>query len=60
MCPTPDCSYIFEKDGPQFVCPICNNHLCIDCKVLWHSGMTCGEFKVSNQDESGLIEDLKR
>lgn len=48
MCPTPDCTYIFEKNGPQFICEKCNKNQCIECKVPWHTGMTCGEYKVSN------------
>jgi hypothetical protein len=46
-CPTTDCSYIFGKnpDVPEFKCPVCSKHYCLDCKTEFHDGMDCKTFK---------------
>ena len=46
-CPTADCKFAFLKEPDQtlFNCPVCKKSYCISCKVDYHRGMTCEEFK---------------
>lgn len=45
-CPTLGCNYPFEHSGvSDFECPKCYNHYCLDCRVEYHEGQTCLEFK---------------
>ncbi|KAG8371368.1 hypothetical protein BUALT_Bualt13G0080400 [Buddleja alternifolia] len=56
-CPYPKCSSLFSKTelqrskGSSNVvseareCPKCGGIFCMNCKVPWHSNMTCSEFK---------------
>ena len=45
-CPTPGCNYVFIHDGESdFRCPKCNSHYCLDCRVNYHTGRTCIEYK---------------
>ncbi len=56
-CPTADCPFAFvkEEDQSQLQCPVCKKHYCLDCRVVWHKGMTCKEYQVSsNKDENDL------
>lgn len=48
-CPFKDCSAMLVDDGGVEVtsseCPNCNRLFCAQCKVAWHSGVDCNEFK---------------
>ena len=48
-CPTPGCDYMFffNPGENNFLCPMCNKNYCLNCKVEWHKGMTCQEYKDS-------------
>ena len=48
-CPTPGCEYMFffNPGEHHFLCPMCNKNYCLNCKVEWHNGMTCQEYKDS-------------
>ncbi|KAL4560119.1 hypothetical protein LXL04_032268 [Taraxacum kok-saghyz] len=54
-CPFKDCSAMLVDDGGKAVtsseCPNCNRLFCAQCKVAWHSGMDCNEFKNLKSDE---------
>ncbi|KAA8544002.1 hypothetical protein F0562_021821 [Nyssa sinensis] len=62
-CPYPKCSALMSKSevleyskdvfysAESFgarKCPKCHGHFCINCKVPWHTNMTCSEFKRKN------------
>ncbi|KAG8371367.1 hypothetical protein BUALT_Bualt13G0080300 [Buddleja alternifolia] len=59
-CPYPKCSTLLSKTELQSSigssnvvpearkCPKCSGYFCINCKVPWHSNMTCAEFKRLN------------
>ncbi|CAI2367338.1 unnamed protein product [Moneuplotes crassus] len=51
-CPTPDCEFVFEWDGDkenqQFKCSICHKNYCIMCRVEWHDGLNCQEYRELN------------
>lgn len=55
-CPFKDCSAMLVDDGGESVtsseCPNCNRLFCAQCKVAWHSGMDCKEFKSLGKDEN--------
>ncbi|XP_071740722.1 E3 ubiquitin-protein ligase RSL1-like [Rutidosis leptorrhynchoides] len=48
-CPFKDCSAMLLNDGDVTVtsaeCPHCNRLFCAQCKVTWHAGMDCSEYK---------------
>ncbi|XP_023734994.1 E3 ubiquitin-protein ligase RSL1 [Lactuca sativa] len=48
-CPFKDCSAMLVDDGGEAMtsseCPNCNRLFCAQCKVAWHSGMDCIEYK---------------
>ena len=46
-CPNPDCSNYFERDRnvKQYSCEKCLQEWCLDCKVPYHTGQTCEEYK---------------
>ncbi|GFP81009.1 hypothetical protein PHJA_000244200 [Phtheirospermum japonicum] len=52
-CPYPKCSALLSKTelrgstGPKR-CPKCSGVFCINCKVPWHSNISCFEFKRLN------------
>ncbi|KAG8373875.1 hypothetical protein BUALT_Bualt11G0070800 [Buddleja alternifolia] len=57
-CPFKDCSamLIDEQSGGnevmmESVCPECNRLFCVQCKVPWHSGISCVEFQKLKKDE---------
>ncbi|CAH1417539.1 unnamed protein product [Lactuca virosa] len=54
-CPFKDCSAMLVDDSGETVtsseCPNCNRLFCAQCKVAWHSGMDCKEFKSLKKDE---------
>lgn len=46
-----------EKLIKECECPHCNRLFCAQCRVPWHTGMSCEEFQELNEDERGK-EDL--
>ncbi|VFQ83758.1 unnamed protein product [Cuscuta campestris] len=56
-CPYADCSAMMVDDGGEAVtaseCPNCRRLFCAQCRVAWHAGLDCGEFRVLNADERG-------
>ncbi|URE23905.1 Phosphatidylinositol-4-phosphate 5-Kinase [Musa troglodytarum] len=56
-CPFKDCSALMVDDGQETVrqseCPNCQRLFCAQCKVGWHSGLSCEEFKMLGTDERG-------
>ncbi|XP_058078862.1 E3 ubiquitin-protein ligase RSL1-like [Magnolia sinica] len=56
-CPFKDCSVLLIDDGDDVVtqseCPNCRRLFCAQCKVVWHSGVGCEEYKRLNEDEKG-------
>jgi hypothetical protein len=49
-CPTAGCEYVFIYDhhnpmGANFLCPLCLQNYCLDCRVQYHTGKSCGEYK---------------
>ncbi|CAK9143211.1 unnamed protein product [Ilex paraguariensis] len=70
-CPYPKCSVLMSKhevleySKGVFVAPErsgarkclkCQGHFCINCKVPWHSNMTCNDYKCNNPNPP---EDVK-
>jgi len=57
-CPFKDCSAMMICDAEEVItiseCPYCNRLFCAQCKVLWHAGLDCSEFK--KHDERGREE----
>lgn len=60
-CPFKDCSALLIDDGEEVVtsseCPNCWRLFCAQCKVVWHSGISCQEFQRLREDERAR-EDL--
>jgi E3 ubiquitin-protein ligase RNF144 len=56
-CPFADCSAILINDRTEAVrnleCPSCNRMFCGQCKVRWHEGIECSEFKKLKRDDKG-------
>ncbi|KAK7389697.1 hypothetical protein VNO78_24960 [Psophocarpus tetragonolobus] len=56
-CPFKDCSAMLISDAEETVttseCPHCNRLFCAQCKVSWHAGMDCNEFRNLKPDERG-------
>ncbi|KAI3745672.1 hypothetical protein L6452_08076 [Arctium lappa] len=54
-CPFKDCSAMLVDDGGETVtssvCPNCNRLFCASCKVVWHSGLDCNEFRSLKKGE---------
>lgn len=57
-CPFMDCSALLIDDRCgrneviiQSECPECNRLFCVECKVPWHPGITCEEFRKLGNDE---------
>jgi len=47
-CPFPECACahdLEQHEGPRVLCCKCNRHFCGTCKVPWHAGQTCAEFR---------------
>ncbi|KAK2447157.1 E3 ubiquitin-protein ligase RNF144A [Trifolium repens] len=57
FCPFADCSALLINDGTETVknseCPNCKRMFCVQCKVPWHIGIKCSEFKKLNVGERG-------
>ena len=65
-CPTADCkfAFIFDPDeeakgapddqainGHELNCPLCKKHYCLTCKVAYHEGVTCKEYRATHDVE---------
>ncbi|KAJ6821996.1 putative E3 ubiquitin-protein ligase RNF144A-B [Iris pallida] len=54
-CPFKDCSALLIHDSVEAVgqseCPSCRRLFCVGCKVAWHSGVGCDEFRSLGADE---------
>jgi len=54
-CPFKDCSAMMICDASEVVtsseCPHCNRLFCAQCKVSWHAGLDCKEFKRSKREK---------
>ena len=63
-CPFKDCSALLIKDNDGRVkirdteCPHCHRMFCARCRVPWHDGIKCKEFRKLGDDEKGEV-DLK-
>lgn len=66
-CPNPKCSALMSKSevleyaksfgaerSAARKCTICHGLFCIDCKVPWHSNMTCWDYKKKNPEDLKL------
>ncbi|XP_006291315.2 potential E3 ubiquitin-protein ligase ariadne-2 [Capsella rubella] len=55
-CPNPKCSALMSKtgDGTMRCCYKCRKPFCINCKVEWHSNMSCEEYKRLGLKRLGL------
>ncbi|KAJ0089553.1 hypothetical protein Patl1_13686 [Pistacia atlantica] len=54
-CPFKSCSALMISDGEVIMeseCPHCYRLFCAQCKVPWHAGISCAEFKKLNKNES--------
>lgn len=70
-CPYPKCSAlmsrsevleysktIFDADSSRArKCKKCHGLFCVNCKIPWHTGMTCDEYRIDNPDPHA--EDVK-
>jgi hypothetical protein len=52
-CPTPNCefAFVFDKDDTQLDCPTCKKKYCLNCRVEYHKGFTCDEYKIVKDPE---------
>lgn len=54
-CPFKDCSALLVDDGEETVaqseCPNCRRLFCGQCKVAWHSGVSCEEYQSLGANE---------
>jgi len=64
-CPFKDCSALLVNErGPNEAvirkteCPHCSRMFCAQCKVAWHSGVTCEDFQQLRTDEQGRDDPL--
>jgi E3 ubiquitin-protein ligase RNF144 len=56
-CPFKDCSALLISDNAVNIreteCPHCHRLFCARCRVPWHHGIRCKEFKKLGDDEKG-------
>ncbi|KAI6679802.1 hypothetical protein NL676_033683 [Syzygium grande] len=56
-CPFTDCSALLIDEGGAVVreseCPSCRRLFCAQCRVPWHAGLKCREFRALNEGENG-------
>ncbi|XP_020240594.1 uncharacterized protein LOC109819306 [Cajanus cajan] len=64
-CPFPNCSVLLDpheclsarassssqSDNSCIECPVCQRFICVDCKVPWHSSMSCVEYQNLPEEE---------
>eukprot|EP00262_Sarcandra_glabra_P000216 TRINITY_DN10297_c0_g2_i1.p1 TRINITY_DN10297_c0_g2~~TRINITY_DN10297_c0_g2_i1.p1 ORF type:complete len:509 (+),score=62.23 TRINITY_DN10297_c0_g2_i1:306-1832(+) len=67
-CPFPNCSVLLnprhcistrassstQQDNGCVECPECRRFICVDCRVPWHSSMTCEEYQNLPAEERDL------
>ncbi|KAF3919858.1 Cullin-9 [Orbilia brochopaga] len=53
-----------DRDSqPRIICSECDTHSCFTCRVLWHRGQSCAEYKASldmSQSEKLILKTTKR
>ncbi|KAF6170275.1 hypothetical protein GIB67_013250 [Kingdonia uniflora] len=63
-CPFKDCSAMLIDDGVEVVtmseCPYCRRLFCAQCKVPWHSGLVCIEFKRGIGNDDLLVMEMAK
>ena len=51
FCPTPNCKYVFVwkkgEDDNEFECPLCAQHYCLNCRCVYHTGLSCEQYRRS-------------
>ncbi|KAE9597323.1 hypothetical protein Lal_00007900 [Lupinus albus] len=69
-CPFPNCSVLLDpreclsarassssqSDNSCVECPVCQRFICVDCKVPWHSSMSCEEFQNLPEEEKDATD----
>ncbi|CAL0313610.1 unnamed protein product [Lupinus luteus] len=69
-CPFPNCSVLLDpreclsarassstqSDNSCVQCPVCQRFICVDCKVPWHSSMSCEEFQNLPEEEKDATD----
>ncbi|CAK90086.1 unnamed protein product (macronuclear) [Paramecium tetraurelia] len=56
-CPTADCAYFFiPDDNPHFDCPVCNKSYCLECKIEYHNGFSCQEYRDKQMTQSNEVK----
>ncbi|CAD8152835.1 unnamed protein product [Paramecium octaurelia] len=50
FCLTPNCPIIHFQKIPRYTCKKCQKQYCNSCRVAYHYGQTCREFKAGNED----------
>ncbi|RDX72527.1 putative E3 ubiquitin-protein ligase, partial [Mucuna pruriens] len=64
-CPFPNCSVLLDpheclsarassssqSDNSCIECPVCQRFICVDCKVPWHSSLSCVEYQNLPEEE---------
>ena len=66
-CPTADCQYAFvfnandgeDSEEAQLHCPMCAKHYCLNCRVLFHEGMSCKEYQVDSREDANDLAFMK-
>lgn len=46
-----------ERGQPMATCPVCGTDTCVDCKVRWHTGRSCAQFRAEH-DGSDMLAKL--
>ncbi|CAL9247572.1 unnamed protein product [Arabidopsis halleri] len=67
-CPNPRCWALMSKtelfesteDGVRRCCFKCRKPFCINCKVLWHSNLSCKEYKTLGQNPKTISRQCKK
>ncbi|KAK2406644.1 E3 ubiquitin-protein ligase RNF144A [Trifolium repens] len=63
FCPYNDCSAMLVNDLKEVVtvseCPHCHRLFCAQCKVSWHAGVDCREFRSLKYGDQGWELDLR-
>nr|XP_043637752.1 E3 ubiquitin-protein ligase RNF144A isoform X2 [Erigeron canadensis] len=60
-CPFKDCSAMLVDDDDAGVavtsseCPSCNRLFCAQCRVAWHCGLDCSEYKNGEREPEDLM-----
>jgi len=61
FCPNKHCSkqvILPEKNSPgaATTCPYCSHNICASCRVLWHDGFSCQEYKLLSSRSSDDVK----